>query len=219
MIPSVVDTILFIQSGIVKEVYTLEIAVKVPTGMTESDLARPVIEVRDFKTSRLDYEIYSYGEETVVIPIKKESHKGSKRLAEKEIEREFQKYTREAKAELVSESRAIVYVPEGDIARIIGKEGSNIERIENNLGISIDIRELKPQGRHADFTIQEDKKHITFYTHPGITAEVYVDSKHLTTAISSKKGEIKVHKKSSLGREILKAISKQREIEIKSISD
>jgi len=38
--------------------------VKVPSGMTEADLARPVVTVKDFETNKLEYELYSYGEET-----------------------------------------------------------------------------------------------------------------------------------------------------------
>ncbi len=41
--------------------------VKVPTGMKEADLARPVIEVRDFETGELKNEIYTYGEQTIVM--------------------------------------------------------------------------------------------------------------------------------------------------------
>lgn len=44
--------------------------VKVPTGMTEADLARPVVEVRDFETGKLEYEIYTFGEENVIVPVK-----------------------------------------------------------------------------------------------------------------------------------------------------
>ena len=36
------------KDGEIKTVYDLELKVKVPTGMTESDLARPVIEIRNF---------------------------------------------------------------------------------------------------------------------------------------------------------------------------
>ncbi|MHA1689083.1 MAG: hypothetical protein ACTSUN_07075, partial [Promethearchaeota archaeon] len=34
------------------------------------DLARPVIEVRDYKTGRLQFEIYSFGQDVVITPIK-----------------------------------------------------------------------------------------------------------------------------------------------------
>ncbi|HLF54387.1 MAG TPA: ATPase, T2SS/T4P/T4SS family, partial [Candidatus Nanoarchaeia archaeon] len=71
MMPSILDTVVFIRDGGVAKVLELSMKVKVPTGMVEADLARPVIEVRDFENNELEYEIYTYGEQTVVIPIKK----------------------------------------------------------------------------------------------------------------------------------------------------
>lgn len=71
MMPSILDTVVFIHDGGVAKVLELQMKVKVPTGMTEADLSRPVIEVRDFDTNELEYEIYTYGDQTVVIPIKK----------------------------------------------------------------------------------------------------------------------------------------------------
>ena len=38
--------------------------------MMEKDLARPVISVRDLETAAIEYEIYKYGEETVVSPLR-----------------------------------------------------------------------------------------------------------------------------------------------------
>ncbi len=70
MIPSVIDTVIFIESGEVKRVYELSMTVKLPTGLREAELARPVIEVRDFITGELEYEIYTFGEQTVVVPVK-----------------------------------------------------------------------------------------------------------------------------------------------------
>jgi len=61
IIPQVVDTVIFIEAGAVVKVYELNFTVKVPYGMFEADLARPVIEVRDFETKSLEYEIYTYG--------------------------------------------------------------------------------------------------------------------------------------------------------------
>ncbi len=69
VIPHVVDTVLFIKAGKIESVYELRMTVKVPYGMTESDLARPVVEVRDFESEKPVYEMYSYGEEVVVIPV------------------------------------------------------------------------------------------------------------------------------------------------------
>jgi len=70
MIPQIIDTVIFIENGSVVKVLELLMKVKVPTGMTEADLARPVVEVRDFESGNLEYEIYTYGEQTVVVPIK-----------------------------------------------------------------------------------------------------------------------------------------------------
>lgn len=69
MIPHIVDTVIFIEAGQIKKVYELVPTVKVPYGMVEADLARPVIEVRDFETGRLEFEIYSYAEETIVMSV------------------------------------------------------------------------------------------------------------------------------------------------------
>jgi hypothetical protein len=49
----------------------LTLTVKVPTGMTEADLARPLVEVRDFESGAVEYEIYTFGEENVVVPVSK----------------------------------------------------------------------------------------------------------------------------------------------------
>ena len=69
MIPSVVDTVIFIDKGKVSEIYELKMSVKVPDGMTEKDLARPIIEVKDYVSGDVKFEIYTYGEQTVVMPI------------------------------------------------------------------------------------------------------------------------------------------------------
>src|SRR3989344_2971798 len=71
MIPQIIDTVVFIRDGKVEKVFEMAMKVKVPTGMVEADLSRPVVEVRDFETQELDYEIYTYGEQTVVVPMKK----------------------------------------------------------------------------------------------------------------------------------------------------
>ncbi|MCE4603754.1 MAG: PINc/VapC family ATPase [Aeropyrum sp.] len=70
MIPSIVDTVIFIDAGEVSKVYELAITVKLPTGLREADLSRPVVEVRDFISGELEYEIYTFGEQTMVVPVR-----------------------------------------------------------------------------------------------------------------------------------------------------
>jgi ATPase len=79
LISRVIDTVIFIEDGEVNQVLGLKLLVKVPTGMTESDLSRPVIEVRDFETNQLQYEIYTFGEQTIVIQIGGEARKGARK--------------------------------------------------------------------------------------------------------------------------------------------
>jgi len=83
--------------------------VKVPSGMTEADLARPIVVVNDFETGKEAYEIYSYGEQTVVVPVqetKKGDKKGIHKLAELAIEDEFAHYSNMAKVKFGSRKSA-----------------------------------------------------------------------------------------------------------------
>jgi predicted PilT family ATPase len=56
--------------------------VKVPTGFRDVELARPVVEVRDFHTHQLAFELYSFGQDVVVNPINPLKSKRSKRRSE-----------------------------------------------------------------------------------------------------------------------------------------
>jgi ATPase len=134
MIPSVLDTLLFIEKGTVSKILTVQMIVKVPSGMTEADLARPVIEVKDYLSDKLEFEIYSYGEETVVIPVDEDFKPDpTKSLAAKQLEKELREYVDEVKVKLIASNRAEIYIPAEDIARIIGKEGKNIDKMEKEL--------------------------------------------------------------------------------------
>ncbi len=70
VLPHVVDTVIFIKDGKVERVYSLRITVKMPAGMKDVTLARPVVLVKDFETDSIEYEIYTFGEEVVVMPVK-----------------------------------------------------------------------------------------------------------------------------------------------------
>ncbi len=73
VLPHVVDTLIFIRDGRVQKVYSLKIVVKMPAGMKDISLARPVVLVRDFETGNVEYEIYTFGDEIVVMPLKKQA--------------------------------------------------------------------------------------------------------------------------------------------------
>ena len=155
LIPQVIDTILFIQKGKIAKVFELAFVMKVPSGMFEKDLSRPVIEVRDFETKESEYEIYKFGEETVVFPLKNREMKSGKHGSRGSYSDDFesnskpvdeQKIVRILNAEVekydyeVSHGKLILYVPEHHFARVIGKKGARILTLEKKLGMRIDVK-------------------------------------------------------------------------------
>ena len=217
MIPSVLDTILFIQSGKIHTVLTLKMRVKVPSGMTESDLARPVVEVFDFVKDELIYEIYSYGEETVVVPVSEQNASPLSKLASLQLETQLRNYVSDVKVEMDNTGRATIYIPEPEIAKIIGKSGKRIEQIEKELGVRLTVKELKRQKNTHDFTVSEKKKFIIFKTSrnlAGKTASILVNNQFLLSSIISPQGDLKVNKKSQAGKSLLYALDHNEEIEL-----
>ncbi|MDY6965321.1 MAG: PINc/VapC family ATPase [Halobacteriota archaeon] len=140
MIPQVVDTVIFIDAGKVEKVYDLKFTVKVPSGMYEADLARPVIDVLDFETREIEYEIYTYGEQVVIMPPVDSKKPPTWQLAERWIEKEMERYVVNFQVEMLSDQRARIHVKKSDMPKIIGKGGKTVERMEKRLGISLDIK-------------------------------------------------------------------------------
>jgi ATPase len=217
MIPHIIDTIIFIHYGEVRNVYTLNLTVKVPTGMTEADLARPVVEVCDFETGRLQYEIYTFGEENVIIPVSesKPAVTGAQKLAEERILQEVRRFDPDAEVKLVSQDRAVIRVDNEIVPIIIGKKGATVSKLEEKLGVKIDVEPLAPSsGKEVRYEIKEVGNRIDLVFDEDLTGEVanvYVGDQYLFSATVGKKSQIRVSKKSDLGRSLLRAlVSKQR---------
>lgn len=211
MIPHILDTIIFVKDGQIKKVYELSLTVRVPTGMIEQDLARPVIDVRDYETGKLEYEIYTFGEENVVVPIGKESERhGVRKLAEGRIFEVMRKFDRNAEVEIVSDDRAVVKVDKSAIPMLIGKGGSTINELERMLGIRIDVEpRLKSLGKEVWFDISEAGNSVNILFNDetiGKSVDVYVDDEYLFSAVVGKKARIKVSKNADAGKKIIKAM-------------
>lgn len=209
VIPSIVDTSIYIENGNVTSVYETKMTVKVPTGMKEADLARPVIEVRDFETGELKNEIYTYGEQTIVMDISLVNGSGSQenfkssvdKIAEKEILRKIRKVLpKKAKVdvEVISPERANIYIPEEFIPKIIGKNGKRIAEIEENIGISlgVEVIESKPINKAPfEVDILHTKKQLILQLgkeNGRKNYDILIGGEYLLTATTSKKGEIKI---------------------------
>ncbi len=223
VIPSIVDTSIYIEDGKVTSVYETKMTVKVPTGMKEADLARPVIEVRDFETGELKNEIYTYGEQTIVMDMDLVNGTGSEenfkssvdKIAEKEILRKIKKLLpKKAKVdvEVISPERANIYIPEEFIPKIIGKNGKRIAEIEEHIGISlgVEVIEEKPINKTPlEVDIIHTKKQLILELgkdNGRKNFDVFIENEYLLTATTSKKGEIKIKRGIELSDIIIEAI-------------
>ncbi len=237
MIPQIVDTVVFIEAGDVDTVYDVSTEVKVPEGLMEEDLARPVIQVSDFETGRPAYEIYTFNRQVVTVPLDEaggSSESGVGNLAKQEIKREIQSATRgPVEVELRGQNTAVVYVSDDEISHVIGKGGGRISEIEERLGISIDVRTLdelpdtptasgadgsgsaEPQGEVV--TPDITSRHINIPVEsasPGDTVEVQADGDYLFTATVGRGGDIQVSRGSAIAEELERAIDRQERITV-----
>jgi ATPase len=210
IIPQVVDTVIFIEAGKISKVYELDFTVKVPSGMFEADLARPVIEVRDFESKRVEFEIYTFGEQVVVMPVQSDER------LKKAVEEKISQFLDDFEV-VVSGRRAVVKVPESQIPKLLGKKGKRIKRLEDELKVSID---LVPKGLELrEARIEETDKHYIIFAEgfEGRTVEVYADDEYLFSALVSGKGIIKVRKDKEAGKSLKIARAKNAKIRLKVV--
>ena len=221
VIPSIVDTSIYIEDGEIKSVYETKMTVKVPSGMKEADLARPVIEVRDFETGELKNEIYTYGEQTIVMdldlinnPSQSQSKSSVDSIAEKEILRRIKRYLpkkSEVYVEVVSPERANIYIPDELVPKIIGKNGKRIAEIEEKIGISLGVEVINEKKNENPFEIDiiHTKKQLILdlgRENGRSNFDILIEGEYLLTATTSKKGEIKIKNGIELSDFIIEAI-------------
>lgn len=223
MIPQILDTIIFMHGGMVRKVYDIRLTVRVPHGMTEADLARPLVEVRDFETNDVEYEIYTYGEENIVVPVKDLDQKTQeqnaiRKLAEERIRDVIRRFDPNADIFIVSEGRVKIKVHKDVIPRIIGKGGSTITEIENTLGIKIDVEMKTPAlGREISFSVNESGAGLVFGVDGdvlGKKVDIYIEDEFICSNQVGKKSRIKIDKRSENGRKLLNALLVGQKIKI-----
>jgi ATPase len=220
MIPHILDTVVFIQAGQISKVYELEFKVKVPTGMTEQDLARPVIEIRNFEDHVLEYEIYTYGEENIVIPISKESRSsGIEKLAESKIKDAIRRFDSDAEIEILSNNNIRIRVDKEYVPSIIGRGGSTVNELEKTLGVHIDVvsKEGGSSRGGEQFDLSESGNNFILEvdaSNSGMGAEIYVNDKNILSTRVGKNGKIIIAKKSTAGRRLIDAIMSKDDIKV-----
>ncbi len=216
MIPHILDTIIFVRDGDIKKVYELNLTVRVPTGMTEADLARPLVEVRDFESGAIEYEIYTYGEENVVVPVSKlasenqAAQSGIKKLAQSRILDYVRKFDPHAEVNIISDNKVQVRVSKEAAPRLIGRGGATVSELEDMLGVKIDVEAKIPTlGKEIDFEVSETGPSVNIMVDENVigrTVDVYVDDELVISSQVGKKARVKIDKRSEAGRKIVNAI-------------
>jgi ATPase len=141
VIPSIIDTVIFINKGKIEKVLMLSINVKVPEGMSDPGLARPVVEVRNFEDGVLEYEIYTFGEQTIIVPVKKISQELLDELNNKVYENvKLILGNKKFKVETINPKYSIIWVNEKHRKDIIGKKGKIIKDLENILNMKLEVK-------------------------------------------------------------------------------
>lgn len=225
MVPHILDTIIFVRDGSIKKVYELTLTVKVPSGMTEADLARPLVEVRDFESGAIEYEIYTFGDENVVVPVSKlakgggQIESGVHKLAQSKIMDIVRRFDPSAEVNVISDNKVRVRVSKEAAPRVIGKGGSTVSELEEMLGVKIDVEAKTPTlGKEIEFDISETGSSINILVDDdviGHTVDVYVEDEYVLSSQVGKKARVKIDKRSEAGKKILNSIiAGQEEIKV-----
>ena len=143
LVSQVLDTILHVESGKIQQVLELRMTVKPPTGMQE-ELARPVIEVVEFPSGKITHEMFAFGSEIAVVPIEgvKQNISPIRALAKEALTRTIREWVGvESQVHFTSDSAANIYVSDNMVSTIVGKGGTNIRQIQDELGgISLSVK-------------------------------------------------------------------------------
>ena len=218
IISSVIDTVIFVKDGIIEKTLDLQLSVKVPSGMTDSDLARPVIEIKNFETEELEHEIYTFGDENIVVPIKNMLKEITEKEIEtmKKLENILKRYDSDPKIEFIGRNKVSVELEKDAIPKVIGRGGQKINELEAELGVHIEVNsKISSLGKEIKFKLNEKGNSIDLTFRNGVKGKnvnVYVENEYIFSAIVGKKNNIKLSKSSDMGKSVLSGILTNKEI-------
>lgn len=220
MIPSIIDTVIFIDKGEIDAVLSLKMSVKVPEGMKSGDLARPVVEINDFQTNKTVYEMFSFGEQIVMIPVGSLAKKRQpvKQLDVDEITKEIIYLIDDTnvRVEQIGRNTVRIYIPTNSIKGFIGRKGANIQQVEKMLGVSIDVEAIEGVVSNVSIPdsfgvrIREERKHLIISVgkrYAGKNVDLLIGPQILMTATVDFSGEITLSRKKASTKRIEKLLN------------
>ena len=165
IIPQVLDTVVFVDKWKIWEILQLDLTVKVPEWMESDDLARPVIQVSSFFEKKIIFEIYTFGEQIVVMPIWEaiRQNKKNSRLwdyAKLVIDQHLQEILPCSFVSKISWETIKLFVPKSERWAIIWKAGKNIMEMEKEIWLKIDLESTEDLPK-LDINIKVEKNNNT----------------------------------------------------------
>jgi ATPase len=169
-----------------------------------------------------------------IISAKENEERPGWKLMEKDIQREIGRYTEGfVDVQMMSDTKAVVFIDDKDVPAAIGKGGKNISAIVNKIGIGIDIKprsefdrqQVQPQKSEAEFNlgsgikIQTDKKQLTIVApeQSGKIVDVFAGKEYLFTATVNEMGEIHLAKNSSIAQEMIRRYQNSEIIKLRPV--
>ena len=220
MIPSIIDTVIFIDKGEIGAVLSLKMTVKVPSGMKSGDLARPVVVVSDYlNKDKPVYEMFTFGEQIVVVPLGSPL-KGSreyKTINLEEIKNEVSYFldTDNIKINQIGRNTIRVQIPPQLIKTFIGKRGVQVREFESMFGVSIDVEPLKTelvstnQVGESPVKVIDERKHLILSIgskYGGKDIDLIFGSQIIMTVTVDYSGYIRLSKKKGPTRKLIKLL-------------
>lgn len=223
MIPQIVDTVVHVDGGDAKKVFDVELTVKTPSGMEQGDLARPVIEVKDFDSGKLAYEMYTFGEQVVVMGVKDSVEKPIWKLARKELNYYLgNEFNFDFDLEIKSDNRIAIYVADNHVPVVLGRGGKKIDSLEDELGLSIDVRSFQERSSSSEeckFNLKKTEDYLIMNFDPSLRGEeidIWVEGRKVFSGAVSKRGRIKLDRDAKQAKKIEQARNNGVEITINS---
>ena len=221
-------------AGKIERLYDVRFTVKVPAGMVEADLARPVIEVVNHATGKVEFEVYTFGEQVVVMPIEGIAAQNPLwGMAEPELTRRLRdELGTRFEVTIDGDRHATLYVDEDEVGRVIGAGGSRIKEMEAEYGFGFEVKSLREapgRGRGGEGAprkvdagarpdVAEDKKSL-FLKLPrnmaGKDVEVLVDGSPIFRGSVGRDGVMRFARRSDVADRILDAKFRKRDLRVR----
>lgn len=136
VLPSIVDTLIFMDNGKISAIHTLEMEVKVPVGLKREDLARPVVLMRNLFTGKVEYELYVFGRNTFIVPVK-ERQGGEESRKRAYFDQVLSRYLDNYELE-ISEGIVRIKIPKEHFRTYMRKCQNRILKIAKKFGLEVE---------------------------------------------------------------------------------